>query len=323
MFMNRETESSGSVRPLVSFVLLAYNQEDFVREAIEAAFAQTYENLEIVLSDDCSADGTFAVMEELASAYTGPHRVVLNRNERNLGIGPHVEYAVGLASGAYVVMAGGDDVSMPDRVAESISVVERHGELGAVFGRCRGFSGRFSGLQDMDSGKWEPEIAAKEWIIRDNPDTWLSFSRKGKLINTPGSVAMWNKKLFAGFSPMVEGVIAEDLLLGCRALFSGMGIAYTPAKMVHFRVHDANCFNGVSKELFARRALFTYSTVHRDVLQLRKKQPGLYSAETWEKIIRYYETALFRTIVIARRNDIGRLWSRLLFLIGFRPGRKT
>lgn len=309
--------------PLVSFVLLAYNQEAFVREAIEAAFAQTYQNLEIVLSDDCSRDGTFAVMEQLVAGYDGPHRVVLNRNEKNLGIGPHVEYAVGLSSGSYAVMAGGDDISMPDRVAKSMEVVERHGELGAVFGRCRGFSGTFNASADLESGKWEPEIAATEWIVRDRPEDWLSFSRKGKVLNAPGSLAMWNRKLFTRFSPMVDGVIAEDLLLGCRALFSGMGVAYTPAKMVHFRVHDANCFNGVSKELFARRALFTWAMIHRDVLALQRKEPGLYDPAMWDKIIRYYETALYRAIVVARRNDIGRFWSRLLFLIGFRRGRRS
>jgi len=41
-------------RPLVTFALLAYNQEEFIREAVEGAFALTYEQLEIILSDDCS-----------------------------------------------------------------------------------------------------------------------------------------------------------------------------------------------------------------------------------------------------------------------------
>ena len=77
-------------RPLVSFAVIAYNQERFIREAIEGAFAQTYEPLEIILSDDCSPDRTFDIMQEMAAAYDGPHKVVLNRNEPNLGLVPHV-----------------------------------------------------------------------------------------------------------------------------------------------------------------------------------------------------------------------------------------
>ena len=41
--------------PLVTFALFAYNQERYVREAVEGAFAQTYQPLEIILSDDCSS----------------------------------------------------------------------------------------------------------------------------------------------------------------------------------------------------------------------------------------------------------------------------
>ena len=78
-------------RPLVSFFVTAYRQEHLVRASIEAAFAQTWSPLEILLSDDCSPDGTFAVMQEMAAAYSGPHRVILNRNPKNLGITAHVD----------------------------------------------------------------------------------------------------------------------------------------------------------------------------------------------------------------------------------------
>ena len=73
-----------SQRPLVTFALFAYNQERFIREAIEGAFAQTYEPLEIILSDDCSADRTFEIIQENAAAYLGPHSVFTYRTPYNL-----------------------------------------------------------------------------------------------------------------------------------------------------------------------------------------------------------------------------------------------
>lgn len=100
----------------VSFILLAYNQERFIREAVEGAFAQTYSPLEIILSDDCSSDLTFAVMQEMAAAYKGPHAIRLNRNETNLGLIEHFNRAYRLSSGALIVGAAGDDVSLPQRV---------------------------------------------------------------------------------------------------------------------------------------------------------------------------------------------------------------
>ena len=62
-------------RPLVTFALFAYNQEQHIREAVDGAFSQTYEPLEIILSDDCSTDRTFEIMQEIE---TSPCRTKLS-----------------------------------------------------------------------------------------------------------------------------------------------------------------------------------------------------------------------------------------------------
>lgn len=54
-----DTPPTALDHPLVTFALLAYSQEKYIREAVEGAFAQTYEPLEIILSDDCSSDRTY------------------------------------------------------------------------------------------------------------------------------------------------------------------------------------------------------------------------------------------------------------------------
>lgn len=104
-------------RPLISYCVFTYNQEGLVGEAVESAFAQTYSPLEIILSDDGSSDRTFDIMSEMAAAYSGPHTIVINRNEQNLGITPHFnKVLMELASGEILVMAAGDDISYPHRV---------------------------------------------------------------------------------------------------------------------------------------------------------------------------------------------------------------
>lgn len=102
--------------PLVTFALFAFNQEKYIREAVEGAFAQTYEPLEIILSDDCSSDRTFEIIEEMAAAYEGPHRVVLNRTDKNSGTIDHALAVARKAHGQLIVVAAGDDVSHVDRV---------------------------------------------------------------------------------------------------------------------------------------------------------------------------------------------------------------
>ena len=103
-------------RPLITFALFAYNQEQFIEEAVQGALSQTYSPLETILSDDCSSDRTFEIMSRTADEYQGPHTIILNRNEPNLGLVPHVNKVImELSHGELIVMAAGDDISLSER----------------------------------------------------------------------------------------------------------------------------------------------------------------------------------------------------------------
>ena len=58
--------SAATPGELVTLVVMAWNQETMLREVIECAFAQTYQPLEILLSDDASPDGSFGLMQDMA-----------------------------------------------------------------------------------------------------------------------------------------------------------------------------------------------------------------------------------------------------------------
>ena len=90
--------------PLVSFCIVAYKAEKYIREAIEGAFSQDYPNLEIIMSDDCSPDKTFDIMKEMAAQYSGPHKIKLNQNKENAGPREHyntVLYDLGVHVNGY------------------------------------------------------------------------------------------------------------------------------------------------------------------------------------------------------------------------------
>jgi len=58
-------------KPLVSICLFAYNQEKYIKEAIRGVLNQTYENLGIIISDDCSTDNTYVIIKEEVEKYKG------------------------------------------------------------------------------------------------------------------------------------------------------------------------------------------------------------------------------------------------------------
>ncbi|MEA3002018.1 MAG: hypothetical protein QOH81_806 [Sphingomonadales bacterium] len=106
--------------PLATISIPTFNQEKYVGRAIESALAQTYPNLEVVVSDDGSTDRTFAI----AQAYAG-ERVRIFKNERNLGrVGNYRHALYALARGEWVANLDGDDYyDDPDFIAAAIDRV--------------------------------------------------------------------------------------------------------------------------------------------------------------------------------------------------------
>lgn len=113
-----EVANSIDEKPLVTFLLISYNQEKYIREAVNAAFDQTYEPLEIILSDDCSTDRTFEIITEMVATYNGLHQVVFRQTYRNIGTYAHLMDAVKGAQGGFIVLSAGDDISKSGRVTQ-------------------------------------------------------------------------------------------------------------------------------------------------------------------------------------------------------------
>ncbi|MEM4675887.1 MAG: glycosyltransferase family A protein, partial [Nitrososphaerota archaeon] len=111
---------SNQDKPLVTFAVFAYNQEQFIRQAIAGAFSQTYEPLEIILSDDCSSDRTFEIMQDMSANYKGKHSVRIRRNTENLGLASHINEVMKESNGEIVTWLSGDDIPIPERTEKLI-----------------------------------------------------------------------------------------------------------------------------------------------------------------------------------------------------------
>ncbi len=136
-----------------SVVLLTYNQEAYVQEALQSLLSQDYDDLEIVVSDDASTDGTWQVIQQKFVEYTGHKRVVLNRNERNLGIVGNYFKAFSVATGDVIFTAAGDDVSLPNRCSACINMWIDTGQvvdLIAADGYDMLLTGEVAGLKETD-----------------------------------------------------------------------------------------------------------------------------------------------------------------------------
>jgi glycosyltransferase involved in cell wall biosynthesis len=222
--------------PMVTFALVAFNQEAYVDDAISAALAQTYSPLEIILSDDCSSDATFERMQDAAIRYDGPHNVRLNRNARNLGIADHVNLIGRLACGDFIVAAAGDDISKPERTAVLVEHWLRRDKCAGSF---------HSAYEDLSL---EGRILGTKLVDFDSRAPPRAYIQKNLVV---GATEAWSKEIFGLFGPIHSSIVHEDRVLAFRASILG-GVHYVAEPLVAYRRGGISTPNMRSK-LVARR----------------------------------------------------------------------
>lgn len=236
-------------RPPITLLLLSYNQEDYIGEAIAGAIAQDYPNLEIVISDDASKDATWERINASLHDYTGPHRIKLLRNPENLGIGGNIDQAVRQSTGELIFIAGGDDVSLPARVSTMVSVWVGHECKPDLIGAY---------LFDMDqSGKMLGTIQISQLEQYQSLDDW---SRSPP--HVIGAAQAWTRRLFDRFGGIPKGIVGEDMVMAFRAIGSASAVTL-PVPLVNYRrgglssqrksLNAAAVIHGLTKKLNSSR----------------------------------------------------------------------
>lgn len=221
--------NEGLDRPLVSVALVSYNQEPYIRAAVRSAFAQTYSPLEIVLSDDCSQDRTFEIIQEEAQAYRGPHKVVLNRNPQNLGVASNYNRAAALASGFLIVIQDGDDISLPDRTSKLVAASLEPTPVDMVCSRVFVIDKAGAALPDI--------------VLPTVSPMNLEDAVATGFISAAGCACAYSRALWSKYGPIDAEVLQEDIVLPFRALLE-RGIRVVDEPLVQYRVHGGNLFAG-------------------------------------------------------------------------------
>lgn len=213
---------AGDNRPLVTFAIVTYNQEKYVRLAIEAAFAQTYSPLVIAISDDASSDATYEIVEDLCRTYRGPHRIRYSRNAHNLGLIEHINLVNRSAEGELIVIGAGDDISVAHRVERIVDAYLRSERRSHYF---------YSLVRAMtESGELQGAYQSP------GADAAGSKLRAG-LSNYPisiGAAQAWTKRLVERFGPLHRSLWAEDQVLGFRGVLLGP-VTFIDEPLVHYR----------------------------------------------------------------------------------------
>ena len=158
---------SGRPAPRVSIGVPVYNGEAQLPAALDSLLAQTFEDVEIVLSDNHSTDATESICRDYAAR---DRRVRYVRNERNEGVAWNFNNAFRLASGRYFKWASSNDVHEPDFVRRCLEVLESDAGVVLAYPKTRIIDGQGALIRDYDDRldlPWpEPPRRFREYLER-------------------------------------------------------------------------------------------------------------------------------------------------------------
>lgn len=236
-----------------SILLLTYNQEKFIADALKSILDQDYENLEIIISDDNSQDQTWGIIQEIILNHPRKNQIIFNKNIENLGVVGNYYKAFNLSSGDLIFTAAGDDISLPNRCSSCIDFWMTAGkpDLIAADGFDMSIDGINLGIKKTDPlEKWDLEM----WH-RKRPYFF-------------GASHMMTRKLVS-LNTLDHNLPYEDQCFVLRALMLGTAKRLPVALVFHRRgglSQPTQSLHGISKKKMLIHGLFQGQNELRQML---------------------------------------------------------
>lgn len=216
-------------KPLVSIVIITYNSSEYVLETLESAKLQTYQNIELIVSDDCSTDNTVAICREwLEKNKSRFIRTELITVEENTGIPANCNRGYKKAQGEFIKGIAGDDILLPNCVEDLVNAI---GDDFIITGICQCFH------LDKDGKKvWDNERPSSDKYSFFDANSEVQYKRllTESFNFSPG--VLLRKELFekTGFYDERYRYI-EDLPFWLKCTSLGIRITLLQKKVVLYR----------------------------------------------------------------------------------------
>jgi len=212
--------------PLITVVILSYNNAKYIGRCIESVLSQDVEGLELIVLDDASTDGSEAVI----SRFLGDPRISYVRNEKNMGLNANWNKACKSGSGKYIAILGSDDFFYPGHLKDLVDTLEANPNCILAYCPCV--------WVDEDDRvirvATHPGHPAQSYIGGRNELADLLIYDN---YITPSAVVIRRKELVADgpFDPEVK--LAGDWDLWCRLAIRNPNFAFVNRPSVAYRIH--------------------------------------------------------------------------------------
>ena len=148
-------------QPLVSIAIVTYNSSKYIIDTLNSVKAQSYENIELIISDDCSPDNTVELCRNWLDANKDRFvRTKLITVDKNSGVTCNCNRAKAAAEGQWFKLLAGDDLMMPDCIKENVEFITANPKAKIIFSKTQLFTETEGKINLSD--KFLPKPSTKE-----------------------------------------------------------------------------------------------------------------------------------------------------------------
>lgn len=217
-------------QPLVSVITPTYNRPEYLKQALTSAVNQTYRNIEIIVSDNCSPESPQAIVESFNDS-----RIRFYRNSSNLGMLVNAIKTFKYARGKYVASLLDDDMWEPDYLAKLVPLLEENSDVALAF--CDHYMMNASGEIDME----KTEECTRAYKRHDLKQGIYQPFAKQALVNqsvSPAIAAVIRRDIvdWDEFTNEIAGM--WDVYLSYICCRNALGAYYYPERLTRYREHE-------------------------------------------------------------------------------------
>lgn len=207
--------------PLVTVLVASYNHQNFVTECIKSIVNQTYKNIELIVIDDGSTDGSKDIIEKLSLIHNFEFI-----SQKNQGLTALLNNGLVRAKGKYLISISSDDACMLDRVEKQVNLLESREDIAVC-------AGNYLTIDERSVPLKLQKLSSPSELSFEN-----LFHRKGSGINAPTAMCRTNvMRKVGGYNPAIR---LEDLYMWLKIANTGAGIYVMGDVLSYYRKHGSN-----------------------------------------------------------------------------------
>lgn len=212
----------------VTIAIPTFNRVGYLRTSVDSALAQTYPNLEIVISDNCSTDGTADYLATLDDP-----RIVVLRQPRNLGMIGNWNECLRRATGEYFLLLSDDDLLEPQAIERLVSAIERAPAPEEIaFSHCRCW------VIDKDGNPINLDPIGPD--LEHINDFVLAYYLKRRECHPCGTLLRTEDVRLIGGYTQGDAKLYVDAIVWSRILQKRRTVSFVPEPFSRYRAYGSN-----------------------------------------------------------------------------------